>query len=48
MTLFFISGGSKIKCKDFLSKIDPFSEASEGVVGSAVALRSGLSGLLPS
>jgi hypothetical protein len=32
----------------FLAKVDPFSEPSEGVVVSAVALRSGLSGLLPS
>lgn len=32
----------------FLSKIDPFSEPSEGVFGWAVALRCGLSGLLPS
>lgn len=47
-TLFFIWGDSKIKCNGFLSKIDPFSEPSGGVAGSAVALRSGLSGLLPS
>lgn len=47
-TLSLVFGDSKGKCNGFLAKMDPLSEPSEGVAVSAVALRRGLNGLLPS
>lgn len=46
--LSLVFGDSEWKCNGFLAKTDPLSEASEGVAVSAVALRCGLNGLLPS